>query len=105
MRSRYTAYLLEDLEYLNATWHPDFRPLELALDADVRWLGLEVLACEQRAQRATVEFEARLLLTRRQYMSYSGAQESVRSRRDSPPMVIPLARVATRSWRFLGPPS
>ncbi|CAD7845753.1 MAG: hypothetical protein, partial [Olavius algarvensis Gamma 3 endosymbiont] len=27
-----------------------------------------------------------------------------RSRRDSPPMVIPLARVATRSWRFLGPP-
>lgn len=61
MRSRYTAYLLEDLEYLKATWHPNFRPVELALDADIRWLGLEVLACEQRAQRATVEFEARLL--------------------------------------------
>jgi len=61
MRSRYTAYVLADIEYLEATWHSDFRPVELALDDDIRWLGLEVLDCEQRGQRATVEFEARLL--------------------------------------------
>ncbi len=62
MRSRYCAYVLEDPEYLKASWHPDFRPVELALERGIRWLGLEIRACDQQSGRATVEFEARLLL-------------------------------------------
>jgi hypothetical protein len=36
------------------------------------------------------------VLTRQQSMSYSGLQESVRSRRSLQPMVIPLAKVAPK---------
>ena len=61
MRSRYCAYVLEDLEYLKATWHPEFRPIELTLDPGIHWLGLEILGSEQKSQHAMVEFEARLL--------------------------------------------
>jgi SEC-C motif-containing protein len=62
MRSRYCAFALGDTAYLLATWHADFRPTELQLDARIRWIGLEILAGEQQAQRASVEFEAMLLL-------------------------------------------
>lgn len=63
MRSRYSAFVLGDAAYLLATWHADFRPAELELDARIRWIGLEILAEKQQAQQATVEFEARLLLS------------------------------------------
>lgn len=46
MRSRYTAYTLEDVGYLLATWHPSTRPVNLVLEPGTKWLGLEV-----RAQR------------------------------------------------------
>lgn len=62
MRSRYSAYVLEELDYLKATWHPEFRPVDLTLDPGIRWLGLEILACDQQLPRARVEFEARLLV-------------------------------------------
>ncbi|MEW6648072.1 MAG: YchJ family protein [Pseudomonadota bacterium] len=42
MRSRYAAFVLEKVDYLLATWHPSTRPAELVLDAQLRWLGLEV---------------------------------------------------------------
>jgi len=50
MRSRYTAYTLDDERYLLATWHPDTRPAELGLVSEaskVKWLGLEVQRCER----------------------------------------------------------
>lgn len=62
MRSRYSAYVLGNLEYLGASWHADFRPAELAIDKHIRWLGLTILSSDQQDQRATVEFEARLLV-------------------------------------------
>ena len=62
MRSRYSAYVLGNLEYLEASWHADFRPAGLTLDESVRWLGLALLSSDQQDQRATVEFEARLLV-------------------------------------------
>ena len=61
MRSRYSAHVLGNADYLAATWHPDYRPAELAPDPDIRWLGLEIIADEARGNRASVEFEARLL--------------------------------------------
>lgn len=61
MRSRYAAYVLDDLDYLRATWHPDTRPADLAPNAPgLKWLGLEVRrATQQDGTHATVEFVAR----------------------------------------------
>ncbi len=62
MRSRYTAFVLLDRNYLRDTWHPSTRPLELQLDPDQRWLGLKVKATEAgKASDKTgiVEFVAR----------------------------------------------
>jgi SEC-C motif-containing protein len=64
MRSRYTAYTLGRETYLLATWHASTRPgrLALALQAPVKWLGLEVRQHAANAadpHHATVEFVAR----------------------------------------------
>lgn len=61
MRSRYSAYVLDDAGYLAQTWHPDFRPRELTIDPDIHYIGLTVIASDQQDRQATVEFEARLL--------------------------------------------
>jgi len=62
MRSRYTAYTLQNEDYLLATWHTSTRPakLELAADVATKWIGLEVKRHEQQdAEHAIVEFVAR----------------------------------------------
>ncbi len=61
MRSRYSAFVLQRLDYLLDTWHPETRPSRLeALPSDLGWLGLEVRRHEQHDERsATVEFVAR----------------------------------------------
>lgn len=61
MRSRYSAHVLKDAAYLGETWHPSFRPRDLKIDDDPRWLGLVVLAADQQGDQASVEFEARYL--------------------------------------------
>jgi len=43
MRSRYSAYVTQNTEYLLATWHPDTRPSSLDSE-NCRWLGLKVLS-------------------------------------------------------------
>lgn len=60
MRSRYTAFTQGRADYLLATWHPSTRPATLALDADTRYIGLDVRSRQQRdAAHAEVEFVAR----------------------------------------------
>ena len=63
MRSRYTAFVAERADYLQATWHATTRPAAVAVDAGTKWLGLEVRAhrttCDDRAE---VEFVARYRL-------------------------------------------
>ena len=60
MRSRYCAYVLGLLPYLQATWHPSTRPADLALEPGLRWLGLQVKQhVVQDATHATVQFVAR----------------------------------------------
>ncbi|WP_170948491.1 YchJ family protein [Bordetella genomosp. 5] len=61
MRSRYSAFVLDEIAYLLATWHPDTRPSELEPNAsDLKWLGLEVKRSAQTdADHAVVEFVAR----------------------------------------------
>ena len=61
MRSRYSAFVLDELDYLRATWHPSTRPAELTPNPPgLKWLGLEVRrATPIDADHATVEFVAR----------------------------------------------
>lgn len=44
MRSRYTAFVLEDEAHLLRTWHPATRPPSIRFVPGQRWTGLEVLA-------------------------------------------------------------
>ena len=59
MRSRYTAYAQGDLDYLRATWHPSTCPADLAIESNIRWLGLEVRRATSDGEYGTVEFIAR----------------------------------------------
>ena len=66
MRSRYTAFALGRVDYLLATWHPDFRPADLKLEAATKWLGLEVKSHEVLGpDAARVSFVARSALNGR----------------------------------------
>ncbi|PMS36509.1 SEC-C motif-containing protein [Trinickia symbiotica] len=64
MRSRYTAYVVGDTDYLRATWDSSTCPADLAADIDApdapRWLGLQIKRFEALDDRhAIVEFVAR----------------------------------------------
>src|SRR5205085_1018293 len=60
MRSRYSAFVLQDGDYLLATWHPSRRPEHIDFEPGVKWLGLEVRAHRAMdASHAEVEFVAR----------------------------------------------
>lgn len=62
MRSRYTAYVVGDTDYLLETWASEHRPRSLQLDEKQRWLGLKIRRAEQGGgadQVGTVEFVAR----------------------------------------------
>ncbi len=62
MRSRYTAFARGAVDHLRETWHPGTRPEDLAADADMAWVGLEIVATERGGTgdtRGWVEFRAR----------------------------------------------
>jgi SEC-C motif domain protein len=60
MRSRYSAFVLGRVAYLNASWHASTRPAELSLEPGVKWLGLELKRHRLiDADHAEVEFVAR----------------------------------------------
>lgn len=61
MRSRYSAFVERDADYLLHTWHPDTRPPEIRFPKGLRWTGLTVLAATGGSllhTEGTVEFEA-----------------------------------------------
>ncbi|WP_432134576.1 YchJ family protein [Streptomyces sp. bgisy154] len=61
MRSRYSAFVCGDADYLLRTWHPRTRPARLELDPGTRWTGLEILATADGTAfhtTGTVEFRA-----------------------------------------------
>ncbi len=69
MRSRYAAFVKEDVEYLIATLHPSKRAAEdrdllLSSFKDTQWLGLSILNQvdgQPQDQTGMVEFVARFL--------------------------------------------
>lgn len=70
MRSRYSAFVRQDQNYLLATWHSRTRPKALELDPSQRWLGLKIVATSAGAEgdsKGTVSFVARYKLGSRGY--------------------------------------
>lgn len=61
MRSRFTAFTLNNNDYILQTWHPDFRPANLQLEKNIKWIKLDILGFSEQDATAIVEFEARLL--------------------------------------------
>ncbi|MDH5206230.1 MAG: YchJ family metal-binding protein [Hylemonella sp.] len=60
MRSRYSAFVRQRADYLQATWQADKRPSQVSFDAGVKWLGLELRDFREiDADHAEVEFVAR----------------------------------------------
>jgi SEC-C motif-containing protein len=62
MRSRYTAFVLLDENYLRYSWHPDTCPKDIHLDENSQWLGLKIkntLAGGEHDESGEVEFVAR----------------------------------------------
>jgi SEC-C motif domain protein len=66
MRSRYSAFVLEDAAYLLATWHASTRPPQIDFEPGLKWLGLEVRMHRVTGpESAEVEFVARSRLAGR----------------------------------------
>ncbi|NKR11395.1 YchJ family protein [Paenarthrobacter ureafaciens] len=61
MRSRYSAFVVLDPEYLLRTWHSSTRPDTMDLDPDMEWRRLDILGTTAGGPldaRGTVEFAA-----------------------------------------------
>jgi SEC-C motif domain protein len=61
MRSRYSAFAVQDAAYLLRTWHSRTRVARIDFDTDQRWTGLDVLATTDGGMlhpTGTVEFRA-----------------------------------------------
>lgn len=43
MRSRYSAFAVQDAAYLLRSWHPDTRPPRIPFDPALRWIRLDIL--------------------------------------------------------------
>ena len=65
MRSRYSAYVTHNENYLRSTWYPVTCPAQLSFDAQQRWLGLKIVRTEAGNpgdSEGVVEFVARYKL-------------------------------------------
>ena len=62
MRSRYTAHVLGNADYLRDSWHADFRPEKIDLHPDIRWIGLQILEHQRSDSKGRVEFEAKMIV-------------------------------------------
>tara|TARA_R110000850_G_scaffold274200_1_gene411454 strand:- start:397 stop:846 length:450 start_codon:yes stop_codon:yes gene_type:complete len=58
MRSRYSAFVRDNADYVRASWHPDTRPSELTLEGGDQWLGLEIVDAKQDGDAGQVHFRA-----------------------------------------------
>ena len=62
MRSRYTAYVIHDSDYLLESWHVNYRPKAVMMNINQKWQGLKVKHCVQGTnedKEGLVEFVAR----------------------------------------------
>lgn len=60
MRSRYSAFVMRNGQYLLATWQASQRPASIGFEPRQKWLGLKIVATScTGANTAEVEFIAR----------------------------------------------
>jgi SEC-C motif-containing protein len=60
MRSRYSAFVLCDEQYLLATWHSSTRPASIPFAGNQKWLGLRIVDVRATGEATgEVEFIAR----------------------------------------------
>jgi len=70
MRSRYSAFVIEDEAYLLTSWHPEHRPKDIQFDPKTKWLGLKVIATKQgnaSDETGQVKFVARYKVAGKAY--------------------------------------
>jgi len=68
MRSRYSAYVLNNLSYLRDSWHSSSRPAVIEPDTEAKWLGLSIKESRQMDEtHAEVEFVARYKIAGKAY--------------------------------------
>ncbi|WP_323753328.1 YchJ family protein [Marinobacter sp.] len=58
MRSRYSAFVMKNAEYLLATWHADTRPSKLDLEDSPEWPSLQVISASEEGLAGKVHFRA-----------------------------------------------
>ena len=62
MRSRYTAFTLNDYDYLKKTWHPGTCPADFSDGSHLQWIELEVIkASPADSDKGEVEFKAKYI--------------------------------------------
>lgn len=60
MRSRYSAFAMQNESYLLNTWHASTRPAAVPFEPGTKWLGLKIVATlDVDTDHAEVEFIAR----------------------------------------------
>jgi len=62
MRSRYTAFVLENEPYLLNSWHSTTKPNTVEFDNETKWLGLKIISTkmgQDADQKGWVKFIAR----------------------------------------------
>jgi len=62
MRSRYSAFVLLNEDYLRYSWHPDTCPKNIRLNENTQWLGLKIkntIAGDVNDDTGEVEFVTR----------------------------------------------
>ena len=68
MRSRYTAFVIQNGAYLLSTWHPSTRPPHMDFTPGQTWTQLKIVSTSHDEARATVEFTARSLIGGRSHV-------------------------------------
>ena len=84
MRSRYTAYALEEFDYVWATWHPRTRPAESVTGTGQQWFGLEIIDVvdgQPGDESGEVEFRAHFRRDQRTGTLHERSRFAVRARR------------------------
>jgi len=79
MRSRYTAYVLGNIDYLLSSWDPNTRPDNIQLDASQKWLGLKIRKTVNGSihdNSGEVEFVARYKIAGRGYRLHENSHFS-----------------------------
>jgi len=77
MRSRYSAYVESNIDYLRQSWHHSTRPESIDMHPEIKWLGLKIVSTQEGQNQhttGTVEFVARNKLAGRAFRLHEKSQ-------------------------------